>query len=53
MPTPPVEDLLAAGWQIGADRDARNAEVDLLQMMEVQRRRPASDGRHYIGGRRC
>ncbi|MET4177662.1 hypothetical protein ABIB99_008788 [Bradyrhizobium sp. LA6.1] len=36
MPTPPVEDLLAAGWQIGVDRDARNAEVDLLHMMEVQ-----------------
>ncbi|MET4310062.1 hypothetical protein ABIC01_003055 [Bradyrhizobium sp. RT4b] len=33
MSTPPVEDLLAAGWQIGADRDARNAEVDLLHMM--------------------
>ncbi len=50
MPTPPVEDLLAADWPIGVDRDARNAEADLLHMLEIQRRRPASDGTYYIGG---
>lgn len=49
MPTPPVEDLLTAGWQIGVDRDKRDAETDLLHMLEIQRRRPASDGKYYIG----
>lgn len=50
MPTPPVEDLLAAGWPISVDRDKRDAETDLLHMLEIQRRRPASDGKYYIGG---
>lgn len=50
MPTPPIEDLWAAGWPIGVDRDARDARADLLHMMEIQRQRPASDGKCYIGG---
>jgi hypothetical protein len=49
-PTPPVEDLVAAGWPIGVAPDDRDAEADLLHMLEIQRRRPASDGLHYIGG---
>jgi hypothetical protein len=49
-PVPPVEDLLAAGWPIGVDRDKRDAERDLLHLMQIQRQRPASDGRHYVGG---
>ncbi|WFT91265.1 hypothetical protein QA633_23110 [Bradyrhizobium barranii] len=49
-PTPPVEDLIAAGWPIGVDRDARDAEADLLHMLEIQRRRQARDGKYYIGG---
>ncbi|MCS3896109.1 hypothetical protein M2171_005242 [Bradyrhizobium japonicum USDA 38] len=49
-PTPPVEDLLAAGWPIGVDRDKRDAKADLLHMLEIQRRREASDGKYYIGG---
>jgi hypothetical protein len=49
-PMPPVEDLLAAGWPIGVDRDKRDAETDLLHMLEIQRRRQASDGKYYVGG---
>jgi hypothetical protein len=49
-PVPPVEDLIAGGWPIGVDRDKRDAARDLLHMMEIQRQRPASDGRHYVGG---
>ncbi|MFK4507155.1 hypothetical protein LPJ38_26460 [Bradyrhizobium daqingense] len=49
-PTPPIEDLLAAGWPIGVNRDSRDAELDLLHMMEIQRRRRATDGIYYVGG---
>jgi hypothetical protein len=49
-PTPPIEDLIAAGWPIGVDRDKRDAETDLLHMMEIQRRRRMDDGHCYVGG---
>lgn len=49
-PTPPVEDLITAGWPLGVDRDTRDAEADLLHMLEIQRRRRASDGKYYVGG---
>ncbi|KYK49920.1 hypothetical protein A1D31_39430 [Bradyrhizobium liaoningense] len=49
-PTPPMEDLLAAGWPMGVDRDSRDPEVDLLHLMEIQRRRRATDGKYYVGG---
>lgn len=49
-PMPQVGELIAAGWPIGVDRDKRDAEIDLLHMLEIQRRKRMDDGRYYVGG---
>lgn len=49
-PTPSIDELIAASWPIGVDRDKRDAETDLLHMMEIQRRKKMDDGLYYVGG---
>ena len=49
-PSPSLEELQSAGWPIGVDRDKRDAETDLLHMLEIQRRKQMDDGKFYVGG---
>lgn len=49
-PMPAVEDLTSSGWPIGIDPDSRDVELDLLHLIELQRRKVMDDGKCYVGG---
>lgn len=49
-PMPAADDLVSSGWPIGIDPGSRDVELDLLHLIELQRRKVMDDGKYYVGG---
>jgi hypothetical protein len=45
-----MDELCAAQYPLGANGDCVDPESKLVHILEIQRRKEADDGNHYVGG---